>query len=85
MDRTGIRALVALPAVALALLVSAGAPAGAQSCEVASTIRMAGNDWQSSHLHNAVAQFILEKGYGCKTVSVPGTTQRPQLRNHGKG
>jgi len=73
--RICFRSLVAMPALALAFVVGTGAPAGAQSCEVASTIRMAGNDWQSSHFHNAVTQFILEKGYGCKTVSVPGTTQ----------
>jgi glycine betaine/proline transport system substrate-binding protein len=73
MTRACFRSL--LPALALAIAVAAAGPAGAQSREVKSTIRMAGNDWQSSHFHNAVAQFILEKGYGCKTVSVPGTTQ----------
>jgi len=73
MIKTLLRSLAIAPAFVLPL--AAGGPAGAQSCEVSSTIRMAGNDWASSHFHNAVAQFILEKGYGCKTTSVPGTTQ----------
>ncbi len=44
------------------------------SCDVDRPIVFAGNDWDSSRLHNSVARFILEKGYGCKTDEIPGTT-----------
>jgi len=77
MHRYRIRILPSLLALALTAGLAAGGPdqAQAQGCELDRTIRFAGNDWQSSHFHNAVAGFILEKGYGCKTTSVPGTTQ----------
>lgn len=47
----------------------------APKCEVDTTIRFAGNDWASNSFHVEVARFILEEGHGCKTTSVPGTTQ----------
>jgi ABC-type proline/glycine betaine transport system substrate-binding protein len=31
-------------------------------------------DWDSNRFHTAVARFILEKGYGCKTDAIPGST-----------
>ncbi len=43
-------------------------------CDIDRPIVFAGNDWDSSRLHNSVARFILEKGYGCQTDEMPGTT-----------
>lgn len=46
----------------------------AQTCEVTEPIVFGDLDWDSAVFHNAVARFILEKGYGCKTDAIPGTT-----------
>lgn len=43
-------------------------------CDIDRPIIFAGFDWDSARLHNSVARFILEKGYGCKTDEIPGTT-----------
>ncbi len=52
-------------------LVGAGPAAG---CELDRPIVFAGMDWQSNAFHTAVAQRILEHGYGCETDVLPGTT-----------
>jgi glycine betaine/proline transport system substrate-binding protein len=31
-------------------------------------------DWDSNRFHTAVARYILEQGYGCKTDAIPGST-----------
>ena len=49
--------------------------ARAQACDVQDTIKFTGDDWASNSFHTEVARFMLEKGYGCKTAAVPGTTQ----------
>ncbi|MGX1307419.1 glycine betaine/proline transport system substrate-binding protein [Amorphus suaedae] len=75
---------VALSAVPLGLATFT-APGAAQDtianviravpvCEVDRPIVMAALDWDSSAFHNAVASFILEKGYGCQTSYVEGST-----------
>ncbi|MEQ9112309.1 MAG: ABC transporter substrate-binding protein [Rhodospirillaceae bacterium] len=46
----------------------------AAACELNRPIVFAGMDWQSNAFHTAVAQFILEEGYGCETEVLPGTT-----------
>ena len=47
----------------------------AQTCGYTGTVKFAGSDWASATFHTAVARTILEKGYGCKTESIPGSTQ----------
>jgi len=61
-------------AMSLAAIIGAAAPAAAQSCEVDRPVVFGDLDWDSNFFHNAVARFILEKGYGCKTDSIPGST-----------
>jgi glycine betaine/proline transport system substrate-binding protein len=39
------------------------------------TITFADLDWVSPVIHNRIAQFILENGYGYETDTIPGTTQ----------
>jgi glycine betaine/proline transport system substrate-binding protein len=46
----------------------------AAACDVDRPVVFAGMDWQSNAFHTAVAQKILEAGYGCKTDVLPGTT-----------
>lgn len=61
-------------AMSLAAIIGAAAPAAAQSCEVDRPVVFGDLDWDSNFFHNAVARFIVEKGYGCKTDSIPGST-----------
>jgi glycine betaine/proline transport system substrate-binding protein len=46
----------------------------AAACDVDRPVVFAGMDWQSNAFHTAVAQKILETGYGCETDVLPGTT-----------
>lgn len=51
-------------------------PAMAQSaeCDIDRTVVFAGLDWDSNAFHTAVAQYILEHGYGCDVDEIPGST-----------
>ena len=44
------------------------------SCEIKRPIIFGGLDWDSAQFHNAVARYILEKGYSCKTDELPGSS-----------
>jgi glycine betaine/proline transport system substrate-binding protein len=44
------------------------------ACDVDRPITLAGLDWQSNAIHTAIAEFILIKGFECKTEVIPGTT-----------
>ncbi|MBN2752947.1 MAG: ABC transporter substrate-binding protein [Rhodospirillaceae bacterium] len=63
---------------ALALTALAVVPGLAQAkapqCEVSRPVVFAGLDWASAAFHNALARFIVEKGYGCKTEDIPGSS-----------
>lgn len=66
-------------AIAFALMagvaVSAStSSASAQTCDIDRPIVFGDLDWDSAVFHNQVARFILEKGYGCKTDAIPGST-----------
>ena len=56
------------------LIVHAVPVYAALKCEIERPIVLAGLDWDSARVHNAIASFIMEKGYGCKTRSIPGST-----------
>jgi len=70
----------ALAKIALAAplgLATFAAPAMAQDtpvCEIDRPVVFAGLDWDSNSFHNGVASYIIEKGYGCETDSIPGST-----------
>ena len=52
-------------------------PAAAQAgswCSAGKTVRFAGVTWESGSFSSEVLRFIAEKGYGCKTDTVPGST-----------
>jgi ABC-type proline/glycine betaine transport system substrate-binding protein len=38
-------------------------------------IRLHGGDWESFHINNAIATYILERGYGYKVENVAGTAE----------
>jgi ABC-type proline/glycine betaine transport system substrate-binding protein len=46
----------------------------AAACDIGRKIMFGNMDWASNRFHTAVARFILEKGYGCKTDAIPGST-----------
>jgi glycine betaine/proline transport system substrate-binding protein len=71
MNRTKLAA--ALGAVAL-LALSPSAMAADAQCELDRPIVFAGLDWDSNAVHTAIAQFIVEHGYGCETEIIPGST-----------
>lgn len=53
----------------------AAAPATAEAaCAGGKPIRFAGLNWESGEFLTAMARQILERGYGCKTETVPGNT-----------
>jgi len=61
---TALLALTALPAN----------EARAAGCDISRPVVFAGLDWDSNAFHTAVARFVLEKGYGCETDVIPGST-----------
>lgn len=74
-----------------ALLTSLGvvaathqALASETKCEIDRPVVFAGLDWDSNAFHTAVASFIVENGYGCKTDSIPGSSI-PLLNGMAKG
>lgn len=64
--------IAAFAAAALAATTFA-APA-ARACDVNRPIMFGALDWDSNSFHTEVARTILEKGYGCKTDTIPGST-----------
>ncbi|MBX2830645.1 MAG: ABC transporter substrate-binding protein [Rhodospirillales bacterium] len=63
---------------------SSTAQAQDATCEIDRPVMFAGLNYDSALFHNAVARFIIEKGYGCKTDALPGDVI-PLLTGTGKG
>lgn len=57
-----------------ALVLAAQPAAAAPKCEADRPIIFAGMDWASNSFPNAVAGFIMEKGFGRKVDRIPGST-----------
>lgn len=73
--RGGVALLAGLLSCLAALAQSPPARADAPpACELDRPVVFAGMDWASNDFHNAVAGFILQHGYGCRTDRVPGST-----------
>ncbi len=49
-------------------------PAAAQDACHGKTVKFAGLNWESGEFLTAVMRQVLERGYGCKTETVPGNT-----------
>ena len=66
--------------VAIALVLPfAGAARHAEAatppkCELDRPVVFAAFDWDSNAFHTALARFIMEVGYGCRTDAIPGST-----------
>jgi len=63
-----------LAGAALALAGIAAPQAAKAACPIDDTIMFGGLDYGSAAFHTALARAILEKGYGCETDVIPGTT-----------
>lgn len=46
----------------------------AQQCELDRPVMFAGLDWDSNRINTAIARYIIEEGYGCRTDRIPGST-----------
>jgi glycine betaine/proline transport system substrate-binding protein len=68
-----LRSLVFAAALAGASLAAGNAHAQAK-CDLDRPIVFAGLDYDSARFHNAVAMFILQEGFGCRTDQIPGQT-----------
>lgn len=68
------RASACALAFASMILAAPAAFAQAPACEIDRPIIFAGLDWDSNAVHTEIARFIMEKGYGCRTDILPGTT-----------
>ncbi|MEZ5839203.1 MAG: ABC transporter substrate-binding protein [Hyphomicrobiales bacterium] len=79
LKKLAVLALIATPFAS----VSPAAAADAK-CEVDRPVVFAGLDWDSNAFHTAIASFVLEHGYGCKTDQIPGSTI-PLLNGMGRG
>jgi glycine betaine/proline transport system substrate-binding protein len=66
--------LAAAASAAAISLLSQSAVAADAKCELDRPVVFAGLDWDSNAVHNAIAQFIVEEGYGCNTDVIPGST-----------
>lgn len=67
------RALIIIGLIWLSLTVGAHA-ADVAYCKAGKTITFAGLNWESGEFLTAVMREVLERGYGCKTDSLPGNT-----------
>lgn len=60
--------------LSMGLLASVGATQAAGWCESGKPVKFAGLNWESGMLLTDVLQVVLEKGYDCKTDSLPGNS-----------
>ena len=62
------------PLLSLSVLIAAGTAQAATWCESGKPVKFAGLNWESGMLFTDLMQFVLEKGYDCKTDSLPGNS-----------
>ena len=58
----------------LCLIAAMCAGQASAACPGGHTVRFAGLNWESGEFLTAVMRQVLERGYGCKTETVPGNT-----------
>ena len=71
---SGFAALCASWALLLCLLPGVALPAPSSACGPGQSVKFAGINWESGEFITAVMREILERGYSCKTETVPGNT-----------
>jgi ABC-type proline/glycine betaine transport system permease subunit/ABC-type proline/glycine betaine transport system substrate-binding protein len=60
--------------LATALLLTTTGAGAARACDVERPVMFGGLDWDSNAFHTELARVILERGYGCKTDVLPGSS-----------
>ena len=78
------RFLFALAALLLAVSAPGAARAEEPACEIDRPVMFGGLDWDSNAFHTELARIILERGYGCETDVLPGSTL-PLITGLGQG
>lgn len=78
------RLLLALCALAFTLCVPPAGRAAEATCEIDRPVMFGGLDWDSNAFNTEVARVILERGYGCETDVLPGSTL-PLITGLGQG
>lgn len=68
------RLVLAISLVGASVGGSAGAQAAAPQCELDRPVKFGGMNWESNLLLVSVEQFIVEHGFGCKTLVEQGDT-----------
>lgn len=63
-----------LATVSMGLMASAMAQSPSAYCASGKPVKFAGITWESGQFTTELVRYILEKGYGCKTEVVPGST-----------
>ena len=71
---TALSALLLATTLLVAMRPAAASPALAPACAAGRPVVFAGLDWDSGAFLTALQRAILERGYGCATTVVPGTT-----------
>lgn len=78
------RLIFALCALAFSLLAPRAGFAAEPSCEIDRPVMFGGLDWDSNAFQTELARIILERGYGCETDVLPGSTL-PLITGLGQG
>ncbi len=65
---------ISFAAVLLAAALGSQPVLAAPQCEYDRPIMFANLDWDSNRVHTEIVSYIFEKGYGCETDSLPGST-----------
>lgn len=66
--------LGAVRLLALSVLIGWASPALADYCGAGRTVSLAGVNWESGEFVTAVTRQILERGFGCRTETIPGNS-----------
>ena len=75
MKRLAFKAMLISSLAVAGIMVSTGATAEiANWCKDGKTIKFAGLNWESGMLLTSVMRQVLERGYDCKTDSLPGNS-----------
>ncbi|ABS62688.1 Substrate-binding region of ABC-type glycine betaine transport system [Parvibaculum lavamentivorans DS-1] len=78
------RASLALAALFLSVWGFPSGAAAAPSCAIDRPVMFGGLDWDSNAFHTELARLIIERGYGCETDVLPGSTL-PLVTGLGQG
>lgn len=63
-----------IPLIALGLMTGSLSARAAGWCESGKPVKFAGLNWESGMLLTDVMQYVLQKGYDCKTDALPGNS-----------